>query len=398
MSANSIAIPEKPKRRVGVIFTGMALFSMFFGAGNLIFPLIVGRSAGTETPSALFGLAISAVAFPFLGLIAMMMYRGDIRSFLGRLGKGPAFALLFLLQIAQGPMGSLPRLVTLMHASLKAYFPNFTLLFFSVLICAVIFLLTYRPQRIVALLGVVLTPLFILSLAILFGVGAINAPEANVVAESSSHFFFEGLTGGYQTMDLIAALLFATVIMPHLSHDTDALSREEADWVIKKRMKGASMIAAGLLMITYVGLCWISSHYSWTLDGAVAPEDLLGAIAEKILGPWGLFISAAAIFLACLTTAISLAAVFSDYLQKDLLKGRVSPNGSLAITLGVTAAMANLGFSGIVKLMSPLLEILYPGLIALCIVNIAYSLYRVKTVKAPVFFVLGFAAGGSCFG
>ena len=199
-------------------------------------------------------------------------------------------------------------------------------------------------------------------------------------------------------MDLIAALLFATVIMPHLAHNTDALSKEEADWIIRKRMKGASMIAAGLLMITYVGLCWLSSHYSWTLDGATAPEDLLGAIAGRILGPWGAFVSASTIFLACLTTAISLAAVFSDYLQKDLLSGKVSPNVSLALTLGATAAMANLGFSGIMKLMGPVLEILYPALIALCVVNIAYSLYHVKTVKAPVFFVLGFASGCFCFG
>ncbi len=397
MSAESIAIPEKPRRRVSAFSTGMALFSMFFGAGNLIFPLIVGRSAGTETPAALFGLSLSAVAFPFLGLIAMMLYRGDLRSFLGRLGPWPAFGLLFVLQMAQGPIGSMPRLITLMHASVKPYLPELSLVVFSIAICAVVFLLTFRPQKIIALLGVVLTPLLLLSLAALIGFGMIDPPRASEAAAPSAHYFMEGLKGGYQTMDLIAALLFATVIMPHLSRDTDALSLEEADWIIRKRMKRASAIAAGLLMISYMGLCWLSSHYSWTLQNVDAPEDLLGAIAVKILGPWGGLVSSAAIFLACLTTAISLAAVFSDYLRKDLLKEKISPTAALVITLGFTAGMANLGFSGIMRLMGPILEILYPALIALCAVNIGYCLYRVKPVKAPVYFVLGFAAGGFCF-
>ena len=402
MSTESIALSEKPRRRArrhtGALLTGMALFSMFFGAGNLIFPLIVGRSAGAETPAAILGLGLSAVAFPFLGLIAMMLYRGDLRSFLGRLGKWPAFALLFILQMSQGPVGSLPRLVTLMHASVKPYLPDLSLSLFSVGICAIVFLLTFRPQKIVALLGVVLTPLLLISIAILIFFGMIDAPQIQEAVQGSSHYFMEGLKGGYQTMDLIAALLFATVIIPHLSRDTEALAPEEADWVIRKRMKQASLIASGLLMVTYVGLCWLSAHYSWTLDALHPPESLLGAIAEKILGPWGGIVSAAAIFLACLTTAISLASVFADYLRKDLFKERLSPLISLSLTLAFTAGMANLGFGGIMRLMGPVLEILYPALIALCVVNIVYCLYQVKPVKALVFFVLGFAAGGFCFG
>src|SRR5258708_4471404 len=109
MSAEAISL-DKPKA-VGVFSTGLALFSMFFGAGNIIFPLIVGRLSGTQTPYAILGLGISAVVFPFLGLIAMMLYGGSIRAFLERLGKWPALALLFVLQMSQGPVGAMPRLV-----------------------------------------------------------------------------------------------------------------------------------------------------------------------------------------------------------------------------------------------------------------------------------------------
>lgn len=359
MSSEAISIePAKPS----IWATGLALFSMFFGAGNLVFPLILGQLSGTEVPYAILGLGLSAVAFPFLGLIAMMLYAGNIGLFLSRLGKWPALICLLVLQMSQGPAGAMPRLVTLMHASLKPYFPSFSLLWFSLFICAAVFLLTIRPQRIIHLLGVILTPLLLLILGALIVVGALWAPEAQPVFEGSVHHFSQGLKLGYQTMDLAAALLFATVIMPHLSQGTT--DRKE----IRRRMTYASLIASGLLMATYVGLSWLSAHHHL---GQMAPEDLLQRIAMQILGPFGGMISAAAVFLACLTTAISLAAVFSSYLQKEVLKNRFGHAPSLAFTLGATAIIAMLGFSGIVKLWGPLLEALYPALIILCVWNIA---------------------------
>lgn len=391
MSADSIVVTEKPKQHAGVLFAGMALFSMFFGAGNLIFPMIIGHAAGSKTPAALIGLAFSAVAFPFLGMIAMMFYRGNLRSFLERLGKWPAFALLFVLQMAQGPVGCLPRLVTLMHTSVKSFFPDLSLFIFSILICVVVFLLTFRPQKIVDLLGMVLTPILLLSLAVLIGVALIHPPEVQIVSGGNMQYFLGGLKGGYQTMDLIAAFLFATVIIPHLSHGTESLPSEEAEWIIRKRLKGASLIAAGLLMAAYLGLCWLSSHYSRTLQPTVAPEELLVAISDRVLGSWGGFISAITIFFACLTTSISLTSIFSEYLKKEIFKERVSSVASLIVTLAATAAMANLGFSGIVKLMEPILEIIYPALIVLCLINIGYCSYKFKPIKVPFYLVIAIA-------
>lgn len=367
MSAEAISI-DRPKN-IGVFSTGLALFSMFFGAGNLIFPLIVGRLSGTETPFAILGLGISAVAFPFLGLIAMMLYGGNIKAFLSRLGVWPALALLFILQMSQGPVGSMPRLVTLMHASVKSYVPSLSLAVFSVVICAAVFLLTVRQQKIIRLLGVVLTPLLLLTLAILVVVGSLHAPDAHLASEGSAYYFGQGLKLGYQTTDLIAALLFATVVLPHLSQGTGDRS------IIWKRMTAASLIASGLLMVSYIGLCWLSAHHSWAFPHA-APEELLHHIAVKILGPFGGIVSSAAVFLACLTTAISLAAVFTQYLRDELAKGKLGSGSALALTLGVTAAIANLGFGGIVKMWGPLLDVLYPILILLCLYNIA--IYRLQ--------------------
>lgn len=362
MSSQTIVRP-----RINVIFTGMALFSMFFGAGNLIFPLLVGRSAGAETPYALFGLAISAVVFPFLGLTAMLLCSGELAIFLKKIGRLPAVVLLFILQTTQGPMGCMPRLITLMHASVKSYFPDLSILFFSLLICGVIFLLTFRPNKVVSILCFVLTPVFLSTLAVLVCVGMINAPAPSATVGSSMHHFVEGFKGGYQTMDLILALLFSTVIIPHLFQEASGLSGREAIAYVRKNMIVASAVAAILLMISYMGLCWIASHYY----ADAAPEDLLFVISFQILGPWGGLIALIAVFLACLTTAISMARVFSEYIRKDLCKEKISSNSALILTLLATAGIACLGFSGIMHLLSPILEILYPGLILLCLYNIA---------------------------
>jgi LIVCS family branched-chain amino acid:cation transporter len=375
---------QQPTPRINIIFTGMALFSMFFGAGNLIFPLLVGRSAGEETSYALLGLAISAVAFPFLGLIAMMLCSGDLGTFLKRIGKHPAFILLLILQLTQGPLGCMPRLITLMHASIKAYIPDFSLPLFSVLICAVVFLLTFRPNKIVSILGVVLTPALLLMLAILVGCGMINAPASLEAVGTSADHFMEGFKGGYQTMDLILALLLSTMIIPLFLKEAEGKSPTEAKAYVRKKMICASAIAAGLLMISYVGLCWIASHYATS----AAPEDLLSAISFRILGPWGGLVALIAVFLACLTTAISMASVFSSYIRKELFKEKITPNWALVLTLLATGAIANLGFSGIMRLLSPILDVLYPGLILLCLYNIwqriSLTTPKLETLKDPL--------------
>lgn len=386
------SIPSENAQRQSVFATGLALFSMFFGAGNLVFPLVIGKSAGSENVSALTGLGISAVVFPFLGLMAMMMYGGCLKSFLSRLGKGPAFIMMFLLFMSQGPVGSMPRLITLMHASIKPYFPSVSLSLFSVCMAIVIFLMTIRPQRIVQLIGVFLAPFLLGTLALLVGVGLFQSEAPLSVPEGALHHFCSGFKGGYQTLDLSAALLFVSVIMPYLSKGVGTGKD------VKMRMFKASLVAAALLMLCYTGLAWLSSHNSTVLASGIEDADLLYVLAVRVLGPWGSLIATSAVFLACLTTAISLSAVFSEYVRQEWLRGKGSLVWPLAGTLGVTAAMATLGFSGIMKILGPALEIFYPSLIVLCLLNIAHRLYGIKPLKGPVFGTLALGMIGFMMG
>lgn len=390
----SIESSSQPTQKVSIFFSGIALFSMFFGAGNLIFPLLVGQAAGDATPFAILGLGISAVAFPLLGLVSVMLFGGSLMRFLERLGKWPALFFLFVCQASHGPTGAIARLVTLMHASFRTYIPSLSLFVFSFLICGLIFLLTVRPKRIVDLLGSLLTPFLLASLSVLVLVGITDGSVARHVPEGGWYHFLHGLKGGYQTMDLLGALLFATVIFPHLSKGTEHMPKKAAQKVLRKRMGYASLIASILLMLVYIGMSWIAATHLSVQDTALPPEQLLLHISQNVLGPTGSLVSAIAIFFACLTTGISLSAVFAQYLKEVLCKDKISFPSALGITLFITAIFANLGFETIVRVLTPILEIMYPAIIVLCLLNIAHSFYALKPIKTPVFATMGISIGG----
>ena len=383
---SNIRVQERPAP--GLFATGIALFSMFFGAGNLIFPLLVGRAAGSDAPAVLLGLMISAILFPLLGLLSMMFFEGNIERFLQRLGKGPAFLLLFALQMAQGPI-CLSRLFNLMYASIKSYLP-ILLGLFSILVAGLVFFTAYRSHRLISLVGKVLTPVLLLGIATLVIAGLISAPPLPPSKGDALFHFLQGLKGGYMTMDLIAALLFSTVVTPLFFQGVFFKSEEERKEVVRKKMLGASCVAAVLRLISYLGLTLLAAHHGGSLH--VAPEELLQALAVKVLGPKGAFVAAMTVFLACFTTAVALAAVFASYLRKDLLKEKITPQISLGATVLVASCLTNLGFATVLQWTGPMMEILYPALIVLCLCNVAYSLYQMSWVRMPVFAALAFGA------
>jgi LIVCS family branched-chain amino acid:cation transporter len=377
------------KKQSGVIVAGLALFSMFFGAGDLIWPLILGGQVGDRSLSATLGLLISGVSLPLLGLMAMMLFSGDTRAFFSKAGRWPGIILLFVIQAILGPLGSLPRLITLCHASLHPYMPDFiTLPIFSVLAVALIFALTLKRHRLIDIVGVVLGPLLLICLGAILVCGFIHHPEAAASSLSNPQAFQSGLNVGYNTLDLIASFIFAPLVLTYFQAE-DKKSR------IKKMVK-ASLIAAGLLAAMYIGLTYVASYYTSHLP-LHAPEERLGAISLHLLGPVGAFFSCMAIALSCLTTAIPIAAISASYIHEDLMRKKGSLALATCLSLGIAMIIANLGFMGIAALLSPILQILCPGLILLSIFNILHQLYAIKMRKMPVYAAFAIATVGYFF-
>lgn len=368
---------------VNTLIVGFAMFSMFFGAGNVVFPLAVGQAAKSQNIFAILGLLITAVGVPFMGLIAMTLYDGDYKRFFERIGKVPGFLIALVIMGLIGPFGAIPRCIALSYATTQLFFPSLSLPLFSLISCAIIFLCTIKRTSILDILGYVLTPLLLISLAVIVIKGLIMRPPLPVSYEPSLNVFLQGLKEGYQTMDLLGAFFFSSVIVVCLKKSMNVNEPTNIKQLVRMTLQ-ASVIGASLLALIYVGFSFVAAYHSENL-GVISQDILLGTIAFNILGPQLGLVACIAVALACLTTAIALSTVSAEYIHHDLTNNKINYATSLIITLIISYYVSTLNFTGIVSRLAPILEVIYPSLIALSILNILYKLFRFEPVKPIVF-------------
>lgn len=375
--------------KLETISIGLAMFSMFFGAGNVIFPLVVGQQAGDKNFYAVMGLILTAVVMPFAGVIAMILFEGNTRQFFGRLGKMPGLVLAFIIIALLGPLGSTPRCIALAYSTLKSSFPGISPIAFSAAACATIFAFTFRKNHILSLLGWVLTPLLLGSLAIIILIGLFSPSNVQTVDQPISSMFLHGLKEGYNTMDLLAAFFFSSSILTILRlRSTDMAAKGQC--YLKLALQ-ASVVGALLLAIVYIGFSYLASFHGHAL-AIKGNDELLTAITMKIAGPYAGLLVCVTVALACLTTAIALISVFADFFQKEIMNEKISYELSLAGSLAVTFFVSTFEFTGISAFLGPVLQIVYPGLIVLTFANIAYQLSNFRPIKIPVFLAFGCSA------
>jgi branched-chain amino acid:cation transporter, LIVCS family len=374
------------KKNAIVISTGFALFSMFFGSGNLVFPIVVGQQSEGHYLLAALGILLTGVLVPFLGVLGMMLYNGSTQGFFHNFGKIGTFIFSLCALALMGPFGVLARCLTVAHGALQLIIPGVPLALTSFLICVAIYFLTVNKNKIVPALGVILTPLLLLSIAAIafFALKGSSLPTtANADAWAP---FKNGFFQGYQTMDLLAAFFFSTFVINHLR---GTLSQQSQEGSSLKIFLKSSLIGGGILSAVYFILVMLGSMYAPSL-AHIRPQEMLGHIAVSALGSMAAPCVCVAVVLACLTTAIVLASLFADFLHKEVSLGKIGNKQSLVITLLIGFMVSTLEFAGIARFLGPILEIIYPALIMLTIVNIAHKLWGVKSSHWPV--TLTFAA------
>lgn len=361
---------------------GLAMFSMFFGAGNVIFPLAVGQFAQDKNLFAILGLILTAAVMPILGVIAMILFEGNYRQFFGRVGEKTGFLLALIIISLLGPLGSTPRCIALSYTTLKSAFLHLSPILFSAFACCILFLCTFKKTHLLKLLGWVLTPLLLASLGIIILLGLLTPHETQVVDQTNFNIFLHGLKEGYNTMDLLAAFFFSSTILkimqpPEKDHISVAFK--------------ASLVGALLLGIIYIGFSYLAAFHGNSL-GMISKDELLSAITVKIAGTHAGLLVCLTVSLACLTTAIALISAFTDFIQKEVLKEKLSYEITLIVSLFITFIISTFEFGGISAFLGPILQICYPGLIVLTLLNIAYRLKNFRPIKFPVFFAFGLSA------
>lgn len=376
-----------------IVTTGLAIFSMFFGAGNLMYPLRIGVMTGSQVGWGLFGFLITAALLPVLGLFGMILFDGDYKAFFNRLGSNAGSTIIFLSMLIIGPLIAIPRIVTLSHVMIAPFIPeafgflqtiNPTSSFvFSLLFLGLTFLLTYRENNIVDVLGNVISPLLLAALAIIIGKGYWYAGEMPHSTQSITEILSNSLTIGYETLDLLGAIFFSSIIL--------SILRKTASKEVAKNQRSlavlslkAGVLGVGLLAIVYIGMSLLGVYYGQGIDN-INSGELFSIISFRVLGENGALIIATAVLMACLSTAIALCAVIAEYIQYEVSQNSIPYVPALIITLFSCLPLSTAGLESVLTLTGgPICYIGYPVIIAITLCNIAYKLFDFKPIKVPV--------------
>ena len=370
--------------RQKMVLVSFMLFSLFFGAGNLIFPPFLGQNAGSSTVSAMTGFLVTAVLLPVLGVVVVARFDG-----LDRLAQhvGKRFALVFtlLIYISIGPGLGIPRAASVPFemavapylsegANTTVWMAVYSLAFFLVALW-----LCLTPGKLVNRIGHFLTPSLLVLLVLLF-VCFVFRGEKTVAAPQSAYAaapLLKGLVEGYQTMDTIAALNFGLVIATTLG--SFGLT-DKKDLLRHTRLAGlaaGTILALVYIMLSYMGAC-SSGVYAIQENGAWT----LRCIVYQVFGAPGAVLLAAIFTLACLTTCVGLINSISQYFS--VLFKRVSYRAWVFLISGAAFLICNLGLSAILSISIPVLNAIYPLAIVLILLGLSHGLWQGKPLVYPL--------------
>ncbi|WP_349763865.1 branched-chain amino acid transport system II carrier protein [Fusobacterium sp. SYSU M8D902] len=352
-------------KKKDVIITGFALFAMLFGAGNLIFPPMVGFINGDKWALATIGFILTGAGFPLLAIFTSAFAGKDLDSFAKRVS--PKFSKFFnvALILAIGPLLALPRTgATAFEMIFSKGGSNYNMykIIFIVVFFGVSLLFSLKSSKVVDRVGAILTPILLAVLAIIIFKGVFFPIGNSITTVKELAPFKYGFLNGYQTMDTLAAIVFSDIILKSIRKDKNLSPKQEFSFLLQ-----TSLIAIGGLAIVYGGLSFIGSTITDEALKGAGSVELLTSIVKTLLGNSGKIILAICVTGACITTAIGLTATVADYFS-ELTK--ISYEKLAVITTVISIIFAMFGVDIIIKLAVPVLVFLYPIAIALIFLNI----------------------------
>ena len=337
---------------------GFALFSMFFGAANVIFPPYLGLSCGRQW---FLGFACYYLADIGLALAALfaVLRSGSPEHMTRRIGKVPSTLLMSAIILCIGPMLAIPRTAaTTYEMSLAPLVSGFSPVLFSALFFLLILFLCVRESAVVDIVGKILTPALLIGLLALIIKGVLDpigpVPDRVLV----DNVPFTGIEAGYQTMNVLATMVFGIIVLKSAKskgHDGKSMFRVVA---------GAGVVAGAALLVVYLGLTYLGVTMSRFFDLSVLRTFLVVAIVRNLMGYAGIVLFSVVVALACVTTAVALVSSAAGYFS-TLSGGRLRYSWLAAAICLFSAVVSCIGLDQIVSIASPVLSIVYPPTLVL---------------------------------
>ncbi|EDW20697.1 branched-chain amino acid transport system II carrier protein [Bacillus pumilus] len=363
---NSLSIKE-------TLAIGLMLFALFFGAGNMIFPPVLGQYAGENVWLAIGGFLLTGVGLPLLGVIAIALTGTGAKGLADK--AHPIFGTIFtvILYLSIGPFFAIPRTGTVSYEIGLAPFLSETqtsswvpLFLFTLVFFTITYLLALNPSKLVDRIGKVLTPILLTVIAIIVfkaiatPMGIIGAPDATYKANP----LFTGFLEGYKTMDALASLVFGIVVVTAVKERGITERKSLAAACIK-----AGLVAAAGLALVYISLAYVgaSSPDTTGMVGANEGGKLLSLSANFLFGSAGNIVLGVAILFACLTTSVGLVSSCGEYFSK--LFPALSYRTVVLIVSLFSTLVANLGLAQIISLSVPVLVAIYPLAIVIILLS-----------------------------
>ncbi|MDU1316364.1 branched-chain amino acid transport system II carrier protein [Anaerococcus hydrogenalis] len=345
-----------------IIVIGFALFAMFFGAGNLIFPPMLGYIYGDKWLLASIAFTIVGVGLTLIAVISMAKRKGNIFTFTSLAGDKLSKTIILIIALCIGPLGAIPRTAATSFEMVESAGFNINILVFTLIFFALSLFLSLSKNSVVDLIGKFLTPLLLISLLIMIIVGMLNPiGDTKNVDMALKTIFSNSMLEGYNTMDTLAALAFTPIIVESI------IKKGYKNDLLKKTIE-ASLIAVIGLAFVYISLTFLGSSASKSID-TDSRVTLLNFISSSILGNKGKFVLLLAIIMACFTTSIGLISSISNIFV-EFSKNKLKYKPVAWVIAIVSLLLSVLGVESIVRLTGPFLQFVYPLAILLVMFNL----------------------------
>ena len=338
------------------------IFSMTFGAGNVVFPLTTGVWCKSLWFFGFLGFFISSIFLPFLGLFATAMSQGSYKSFLGTtIGKFFAATTTVMAMLLLGPLGCIPRCAILAYETGADYWIGGKIVF-SAVFFLVSFLIAMEKHRLINVLGKILAPTSIISFTFLIIKGILKAPAIQTSSGSVIQAIHVGTMNGCFTLDLLAAIFYSRIILVNIESMVQSGDNKIDKEALVKFLLKSGTLAIMFFSFIYGGMIWLSAAFSSNLPSSISPGALFGEIAKVVLPANLAFVQKVFVITACFSTTLALLTVFADYINQTSQE-KISYKKALFCSIVVCFVLSITNFSYVLQVMLPMMTFVYPVLI-----------------------------------